>query len=77
MLFLKAGWLVSKEKVKMLDKSSFDVKYNLWALRVPREICKMATRILNGYVDVLYYVKIHDKKKHTHETLFRHAILFI
>ncbi|XP_057538795.1 tRNA (guanine(37)-N1)-methyltransferase 2 isoform X2 [Amaranthus tricolor] len=34
----------------MLDKSSFDVKYDLWALRVPREICKMATRILNGYL---------------------------
>lgn len=34
----------------MLDKSSFDVKYDLWALRVPREICKTATRILNGYL---------------------------
>ncbi|KAL2929291.1 hypothetical protein RDABS01_034702 [Bienertia sinuspersici] len=34
----------------MLDESSFSVKYDLWALRVPCEICKMATRILNGYV---------------------------
>ncbi|XP_056693033.1 tRNA (guanine(37)-N1)-methyltransferase 2 [Spinacia oleracea] len=34
----------------MLDKSSFDVKFDLWALRVPREICKTATRILDGYL---------------------------
>ncbi|KAL2929284.1 hypothetical protein RDABS01_034695 [Bienertia sinuspersici] len=34
----------------MLDESSFSVKYDLWALRVPCEICKTATRILNGYL---------------------------
>ncbi|XP_021764475.1 tRNA (guanine(37)-N1)-methyltransferase 2-like [Chenopodium quinoa] len=34
----------------MLDKSSFDVKFDLWALRVPREICKTATRLLDGYL---------------------------
>ncbi|KAK9706074.1 hypothetical protein RND81_07G102700 [Saponaria officinalis] len=34
----------------MLDESKFDVKFDLWALRVPREICKAATRILNGYL---------------------------
>lgn len=34
----------------MLDESKFDVKFDLWALRVPREICKSATRILNGYL---------------------------
>lgn len=34
----------------MLDESKFDVQFDLWALRVPREICKSATRILNGYL---------------------------
>lgn len=34
----------------MLDESKFDVKYQLWALRIPREFCKAATRILNGYL---------------------------
>ncbi|XP_074278581.1 tRNA (guanine(37)-N(1))-methyltransferase 2 isoform X2 [Silene latifolia] len=34
----------------MVDESKFDVKFNLWALRVPREICKAATRILDGYL---------------------------
>lgn len=43
----------------MLDKSSFDVKFDLWALRVPREICKTATRILDGYADVLCFVEIY------------------
>jgi len=33
----------------MLDESKFDVHLNLWALRIPRELCKVATRILNGY----------------------------
>lgn len=34
----------------MLDEKTFDVKLNLWALRIPREHCKLATRILNGFV---------------------------
>ncbi|KAM7257466.1 hypothetical protein ACFE04_013207 [Oxalis oulophora] len=34
----------------MLDKSKFDSHLNLWALRVPRELCKTATTILNGYL---------------------------
>lgn len=33
----------------MLDESKFDVHLNLWALPIPRELCKVATRILNGY----------------------------
>jgi hypothetical protein len=33
----------------MLDESKFDVHLKLWALRIPRELCKVATRILNGY----------------------------
>ncbi|XP_010688144.2 tRNA (guanine(37)-N1)-methyltransferase 2 isoform X2 [Beta vulgaris subsp. vulgaris] len=45
MIYVEAG-----SRVEMLDKSKFDVKYDLWALRVPREICKSATRILNGYL---------------------------
>ncbi|GER46069.1 tRNA (guanine(37)-N1)-methyltransferase [Striga asiatica] len=32
----------------MLDEKTFDVQLNLLALRVPREHCKLATRILNG-----------------------------
>ncbi|KAL6508526.1 hypothetical protein OROGR_023237 [Orobanche gracilis] len=32
----------------MLDENIFDVQLNLWALRIPREHCKLATRILNG-----------------------------
>lgn len=47
MICVEAG-----SRVEMLDKSKFDVKYDLWALRVPREICKSATRILNGYAHV-------------------------
>ncbi|XP_030448382.2 tRNA (guanine(37)-N1)-methyltransferase 1 isoform X2 [Syzygium oleosum] len=34
----------------MLDETQFDVHLNLWALRVPREFCKVATRALNGYL---------------------------
>ncbi|KAG2718567.1 hypothetical protein I3843_03G218100 [Carya illinoinensis] len=34
----------------MLDESKFDVHLKLWALRVPREFCKVGTRILNGYL---------------------------
>lgn len=33
----------------MFDESKFDVNLKLWALRIPRELCKSATRILNGY----------------------------
>lgn len=33
----------------MLDESRFDVHLKLWALRIPRELCKVATRVLNGY----------------------------
>ncbi|KAL8167343.1 hypothetical protein V2J09_008842 [Rumex salicifolius] len=38
------------KKYTMLDESKFDVIYQLWALRMPREFCKAATRILNGYL---------------------------
>ncbi|OMO80797.1 tRNA transferase Trm5/Tyw2 [Corchorus capsularis] len=34
----------------MLDESKFDVNFNLLALRIPRELCKIATRLLNGYL---------------------------
>ncbi|KAL6549516.1 hypothetical protein OROHE_008633 [Orobanche hederae] len=34
----------------MLDEKLFEVQLNLWALRIPREHCKLATRILNGYL---------------------------
>ncbi|XP_062147591.1 tRNA (guanine(37)-N1)-methyltransferase 2 isoform X2 [Alnus glutinosa] len=34
----------------MLDESKFDVHLKLRALRIPRELCKVATRILNGYL---------------------------
>ncbi|XP_047946212.1 tRNA (guanine(37)-N1)-methyltransferase 2 isoform X2 [Salvia hispanica] len=34
----------------MLDEKVFDVELNLLALRVPREHCKLATRILNGHL---------------------------
>ncbi|CAH9102003.1 unnamed protein product [Cuscuta epithymum] len=33
-----------------LDKSKFDLQLNLWALRIPCQHCKMAIRILNGYM---------------------------
>ncbi|KAF7838622.1 tRNA (guanine(37)-N1)-methyltransferase 2 [Senna tora] len=32
----------------MLDESKFDVHLKLWALRIPCQLCKLATRILNG-----------------------------
>ncbi|KDP32320.1 hypothetical protein JCGZ_13245 [Jatropha curcas] len=34
----------------MFDESKFDVQLKLWALRIPREHCKVATRLLNGYL---------------------------
>ncbi|XP_031256847.1 tRNA (guanine(37)-N1)-methyltransferase 2 isoform X1 [Pistacia vera] len=34
----------------MLDESKFDVDLKLWALRIPRELCKVASRLLNGYI---------------------------
>ncbi|XP_010047761.2 tRNA (guanine(37)-N1)-methyltransferase 2 [Eucalyptus grandis] len=34
----------------MFDESQFDVHLKLWALRIPRELCKVATRALNGYL---------------------------
>ncbi|KAJ4823643.1 hypothetical protein Tsubulata_017938 [Turnera subulata] len=34
----------------MFDESKFDVNLELWALRIPRELCKVATRLLNGYL---------------------------
>ncbi|KAK4479252.1 hypothetical protein RD792_014763, partial [Penstemon davidsonii] len=42
----------------MLDERKFDVKLNLWALRIPREHCKFATRILNGYVIIAIVPRI-------------------
>ncbi|XP_061362166.1 tRNA (guanine(37)-N1)-methyltransferase 2 isoform X2 [Gastrolobium bilobum] len=34
----------------MLDESKFDEHFKLWALRIPCQFCKVATRILNGYM---------------------------
>ncbi|KAJ7956598.1 tRNA (guanine(37)-N1)-methyltransferase [Quillaja saponaria] len=34
----------------MLEESKFEVKLKLWALRIPCQLCKVATRILNGYL---------------------------
>ncbi|MFS7982392.1 putative tRNA (guanine(37)-N(1))-methyltransferase [Helianthus anomalus] len=34
----------------MLDESKFDLQLKLWALRIPRELCKVATKLLNGYM---------------------------
>ncbi|KAK8970736.1 tRNA (guanine(37)-N1)-methyltransferase 2 [Platanthera guangdongensis] len=34
----------------ILDESKFDVKLNLLAIRIPRELCKSVSRLLNGYV---------------------------
>ncbi|XP_047308944.1 tRNA (guanine(37)-N1)-methyltransferase 2 [Impatiens glandulifera] len=34
----------------MLDESKFETHLKLWALRVPRELCKVVSRILNGYL---------------------------
>ncbi|KAJ7978841.1 tRNA (guanine(37)-N1)-methyltransferase [Quillaja saponaria] len=34
----------------MLDESKFEVNLKLWALRIPCQLCKVATRILNGYL---------------------------
>lgn len=33
-----------------MEEKIFDVQMKLWALRIPRESCKLATRILNGYL---------------------------
>ncbi|XP_059638079.1 tRNA (guanine(37)-N1)-methyltransferase 2-like isoform X2 [Cornus florida] len=41
---------INSLKSAMLDESKFDVHLKLWALRIPRELCKVATRILNGYM---------------------------
>ncbi|KAI3714725.1 hypothetical protein L6452_21684 [Arctium lappa] len=35
----------------MLDESKFDVHLKLWALRIPREFCKVATKLLNGFLN--------------------------
>lgn len=34
----------------MLEESRFDVHLELWALRIPRHLCKLATRILSGHL---------------------------
>ncbi|MED6115195.1 hypothetical protein PIB30_087933, partial [Stylosanthes scabra] len=34
----------------LLDESKFDVHLKLWVLRIPCQHCKLATRILNGYM---------------------------
>ncbi|MFS7982385.1 putative tRNA (guanine(37)-N(1))-methyltransferase [Helianthus anomalus] len=34
----------------MLDESKFDLQLKLWALRIPRELCKVATKLLNGHM---------------------------
>lgn len=40
----------------MLDESKFDVNFKLLALRIPRELCKTATRLLNGYASFFFWV---------------------
>ncbi|XP_022639389.1 tRNA (guanine(37)-N1)-methyltransferase 2 isoform X2 [Vigna radiata var. radiata] len=44
--------VADREKVPKpyLDESKFDVQFKLWALRIPCQHCKVATRILNGYL---------------------------
>lgn len=32
----------------LLDESKFDLQLKLWALRIPSQLCKVASRILNG-----------------------------
>eukprot|EP00262_Sarcandra_glabra_P006605 TRINITY_DN1895_c0_g1_i1.p1 TRINITY_DN1895_c0_g1~~TRINITY_DN1895_c0_g1_i1.p1 ORF type:complete len:420 (+),score=80.62 TRINITY_DN1895_c0_g1_i1:403-1662(+) len=34
----------------MLDESKFELKLQLWALRIPCELCKLVGRTLNGYL---------------------------
>ncbi|XP_052183154.1 tRNA (guanine(37)-N1)-methyltransferase 2-like isoform X1 [Diospyros lotus] len=34
----------------ILDESKFDMHLKLWAIQIPREMCKAATRVLNGYM---------------------------
>ncbi|WJX95701.1 tRNA (guanine(37)-N(1))-methyltransferase [Trifolium repens] len=34
----------------LLDESKFDLCLKLWALRIPCQLCRVATRILNGYL---------------------------
>ncbi|KAJ0989447.1 hypothetical protein J5N97_007803 [Dioscorea zingiberensis] len=34
----------------MVDESKFDVHLQLWALRIPRELCKAVSRLLHGYM---------------------------
>ncbi|KAG9456706.1 hypothetical protein H6P81_001214 [Aristolochia fimbriata] len=34
----------------MLDESKFDLQLQLWALQIPRELCKRVGSILNGYL---------------------------
>ncbi|XP_057499996.1 tRNA (guanine(37)-N1)-methyltransferase 2 isoform X1 [Actinidia eriantha] len=41
---------VNTVKSAILDESKFDVHLKLWAIRIPRELCRVATRILNGYL---------------------------
>ncbi|KAJ0745386.1 putative tRNA (guanine(37)-N(1))-methyltransferase [Helianthus annuus] len=42
-------WGVLKN-CEMLDESKFDLQLKLWALRIPRELCKVATKLLNGHM---------------------------
>ncbi|KAM0020715.1 putative tRNA (guanine(37)-N(1))-methyltransferase [Helianthus debilis subsp. tardiflorus] len=34
----------------MLDESMFDLHLKLWALRIPREFCKVASKLLDGHM---------------------------
>lgn len=49
--------VADREKVPKpyLDESKFDVQFKLWALRIPCQHCKVATRILNGSVPCSIY----------------------
>ncbi|KAJ9538788.1 hypothetical protein OSB04_031521 [Centaurea solstitialis] len=44
------GFLGVLKDSAMLDESKFDVHLKLWALRIPREFCKVATKLLNGHM---------------------------
>ncbi|KAL5719172.1 tRNA (guanine(37)-N(1))-methyltransferase [Ranunculus cassubicifolius] len=36
--------------MEMVDESKFETKLDLWAIRIPRELSKAVTRILDGYM---------------------------
>lgn len=41
----------NNSSLQLLDESRFDVKLQLWALRIPREHCVTVSRLLSGSVN--------------------------